>query len=236
MPTSLLTVTPLAASGISHVFDNIPYGPIAWFDASKISGIASGTSLSAWTDISGNGIHLTQASAVSQPTFQGNVQNGLPAVRFVAASKLNLVNNSFTAAQPHTRFLVAKTTNKVATYSLVGSTGAVEHTIFQDTSGRLTGFVNLSVVILGDSSATWNATCFIYNGSTSSGYLNGISTNTTASVATTSQVSLMVGASNNANFANADIAEIIDYGKALTTAEVQQVFNYLGPKWGISIT
>lgn len=68
-------------------------GLILWLPADQIQGIASGASLSAWTDSSLSGSHATQASVVSQPVFFPNVQNGLSAVSFGGASTMQLLQS-----------------------------------------------------------------------------------------------------------------------------------------------
>src|SRR6267378_625885 len=55
-------------------------GLVLWLPADQIQGIASGASLSNWTDSSASASHATQASAVSQPIFVANVRNALSAV------------------------------------------------------------------------------------------------------------------------------------------------------------
>jgi len=57
-------------------------GLVLWLPADQIQGIASGTSLSNWTDSSTSASHATQPSAVSQGVFLINVQNGLGGVVF----------------------------------------------------------------------------------------------------------------------------------------------------------
>jgi hypothetical protein len=58
-------------------------GYIAWWDASQITGHANGASVTSWPDSSGNGYTLT---TTTPPIYTTNVQNGLPAVNFVAGN------------------------------------------------------------------------------------------------------------------------------------------------------
>src|SRR5947208_12277595 len=71
---AFLTGRPLWPSDIT--------GLILWLPGDQIQGIASGTSLSNWTDSSASASHATQASAVSQPVYLSNVQNGFGGVSF----------------------------------------------------------------------------------------------------------------------------------------------------------
>src|SRR5947208_9669827 len=71
---AFLTGRPLWPSDIT--------GLILWLPGDQIQGIASGTSLSNWTDSSASASHATQPSAVSQGVYIANAQNGLGAVAF----------------------------------------------------------------------------------------------------------------------------------------------------------
>src|SRR5213080_33620 len=98
--TSLSALTPsvttFAAFGTGRpLWPSDITGLVLWLPADQIQGIASGASLSAWTDSSTSASHATQASAASQPIFVTNVQNALSAVSFgKAASQLLLSNTS----------------------------------------------------------------------------------------------------------------------------------------------
>src|SRR5439155_13167196 len=86
-------------------------GLVLWLPGDQIQGIASGTSLSNWTDSSASASHATQPSAVSQGIFVTNAQNGLGAVSFgsgigqVMASPTSIFDTStvcFVAASTRT--------------------------------------------------------------------------------------------------------------------------------------
>ncbi|MGH7952074.1 MAG: LamG-like jellyroll fold domain-containing protein, partial [Limisphaerales bacterium] len=61
-----------------------------WFAADAINGLANGSAISNWPDMSGNGDDATQLIASQQPTYLTNAMNGLPVVRFNAASSNEL--------------------------------------------------------------------------------------------------------------------------------------------------
>jgi hypothetical protein len=53
-----------------------------WLDADDASTITlNGSTVSQWNDKSGNGFHLTQATAASQPSYLTNQLNGKPVIR-----------------------------------------------------------------------------------------------------------------------------------------------------------
>jgi hypothetical protein len=56
----------------------------AWFDASVLSSMTfNSTTVSQWNDLSGNGYHATQSTALLQPTYTATGMNGKPALDFL---------------------------------------------------------------------------------------------------------------------------------------------------------
>ena len=81
----------------------IPPSPklVTWFKADGFTGLTSGTPIANWSDASGEGHHATQTNVSQRPTFEANIINGKPVVRFNAASTNYLsfprpVENDFT--------------------------------------------------------------------------------------------------------------------------------------------
>jgi|GEM_PF-6901220 len=56
-----------------------------WLRADGISGVADGSPVATWTDASGNGFAVSQATGSSQPIFRTNQINGKPVLRFNGA-------------------------------------------------------------------------------------------------------------------------------------------------------
>ena len=54
---------------------------IMWLDAGSL-GLANGADVSAWADMSGNGLNATQATTTNMPIFATNIIGSLPVVRF----------------------------------------------------------------------------------------------------------------------------------------------------------
>jgi predicted alpha-1,6-mannanase (GH76 family) len=67
-----------------------PSALVAWFRADAITGLTNGAGVSFWADSSGNGDYALQPLGASQPTYVSAAMNGLPAVRFNAASSSSL--------------------------------------------------------------------------------------------------------------------------------------------------
>jgi hypothetical protein len=63
-----------------------PLSLVAWFKASAITNVASGSPVGTWNDSSGNGYVATQAAGSNQPLYIANAMGGMPVVRFNAAN------------------------------------------------------------------------------------------------------------------------------------------------------
>jgi len=65
-----------------------------WYKADAITGLANGAAVSQWDDSSGNANHATQGTGANQPSYQTNVINGLPVVRFNGTTNRLVITNS----------------------------------------------------------------------------------------------------------------------------------------------
>ena len=96
----------ISASGSlnSDLFPGPP--PDFHLDASRITGLATGSAVSTWEDISGNGRNFTQGTAGNQPTWQAGVLFGKAIVRFVTDDFMSCA--TLVSAQSWTLFTVIK--------------------------------------------------------------------------------------------------------------------------------
>lgn len=101
--------------------------PYAWYDASNSSSvIQSGGLVSQWSDISGNGKHLTQATASARPTT-GTTQNGLDVLGF-STSSVDIPRYVTASTASDWTFLYDGTTNVViaaAARPITGNSGVI---------------------------------------------------------------------------------------------------------------
>lgn len=79
--TLLFSVSAFPQTGPAGV--GSPNTNVFWVKADKgTSSTTNNTPISSWNDQSGNGIHVSQSTAVQQPSFATNVMNGFPAIAF----------------------------------------------------------------------------------------------------------------------------------------------------------
>lgn len=212
----------------------------SWYNAGSISGVSNGANVSAWSDSSGNGHNLSQATTNDQPLLETSDINSLPAVRFNGSTDYMAGTASGFTNQAT---VISMQTVKSAVYG-----GTYE---FGINSGVNTGISNLPwggtmyarSDGIGAGDITWayttpttNILTQEYNGGTTSGqaWWDGVSkgTTTTNSSYNSTINTLTVGAlTPTAYFENTDLAELIAYNVALTTTQRQGIEGYLANKY-----
>jgi hypothetical protein len=80
-----------ATNSIGESTNSLPVGVnmsslVVWFRADALTGLANGTAVSLWPDLTGNGYDAAQNVAGNRPTYAVNSMNGQPAIRFNAAN------------------------------------------------------------------------------------------------------------------------------------------------------
>src|SRR3990167_5180533 len=87
---SLWKISTIGGSSVSLIWSPvIVSGIISWYKADAESAYANSDSISLLTDWSGNGNHATRSGA-TRPTYQTNIINGLPIIRFSATQYLDV--------------------------------------------------------------------------------------------------------------------------------------------------
>jgi hypothetical protein len=103
---------------IDPTTSNVPTsGLLCWFKADN-GAIASGGTVSTWTDVSGNNLSGTQGTTANQPTFVSSASNGLPALGFNGTTQyFGLPNGFANFTSGMSLFVMAKPTLFYNTYA-----------------------------------------------------------------------------------------------------------------------
>lgn len=206
-----------------------------WYDASQLA-LANNDPVASFTDLSGNGRHLLQATASYKPTFLTNRQNGLPGVVGDGVDDY-MQTAPFTLNQPTHYFIVAKInqTNNIGSL-FDGNTGATAR--LARNSGTLP-----------------SGQLFLYSGAFGGPVTSGVDTSlphlyAVLSDGANSKISVDGGSAftGNAGTANAggvnifavpssgqmaaEIYEFIGYNAEITGANLTALQSYLAAKWG----
>ena len=246
--------TGISASVGAYKFDPKSIsGLTLWLDASVDSSFtfSSGTRVSQWNDLSGNGYHFTQSTTTNQPD-RNVTQNGKSSVKMKASTTTYWMQNTAFewAFRPFTVLAVARF--NVGSYSALLSTNALaEFQIGIDASnpaklaisriGQATTASNLTQANTTTSQITYKSAGFqpATNDVTVQIYQNGTAASGTVNISSvgfpTSKSAIGATQDGSADSFGADgfISEIIVYEKELSDGERLFAEEYLKTKWGL---
>lgn len=224
---------------------NLP-GLILWLDASQISGLSDGDSVTNWLDLSGNSNNATQSTASKRPTYQTNEQNGRAGV---LGDGTDDVLDFSSAVIPRTNFSFYVVLRQPSTASLLRIAGNCD-------SGSIDGFILINGSLEGPrywilrnsggggsdismspvpSVGTTYVLRLIMGDSVTTAYVNGASRGTSTCVALgVSGQNLQLfndGASSAASYSNCYLFEILAYNTAHDLQTQSQIEVYLNNRW-----
>lgn len=232
---------------------NIP-GLVVWLDAADSNAVTrSGSAVTYWRDKSPGGIDVSQNTLAAQPTYESNVQNGLPAIRFTTSQMMRSTSN-FTVGQAQTWFISFKAlasgniffveqgpnTNSSDGQFLYGGNNSLmfmtrsgSSRFIDDPAGRGTTPFSTNV---------WYVCGFVtsnINTASTDVYwsINGVPRTCaiTGTVAGTATNQLYINNTSRVPGSN-HMGEIIIYNQALPSNQVRQVERYLAQKWGVTLS
>ncbi len=196
-----------------------------------------------WTDNSPDGNNATQGTAANRPIYKLGEVNGLDIVRFSGLNDADRLDGTLDAAlaQEGTFFIVARETsletsgylfsfdNDDAPFDLGFGFGGNSIEQWDGSSAIEIGTISDSVFNIyalrksatGPATATWK---------------NGTAGGTRVSSKNSTSANFFIGNDSGGNPYDGDIAEIIVYDTALSTANLNNVGNYLETKYGLTWT
>lgn len=221
-------------------------GAVAWWSAN--SGVSASSPVASWLDRIA-GVSLAQAVVANQPTLVANVQNGKPGVRFAAAGPSFLTSSTvpFTAA-PFTVFVVFKAISS-HTGLLVGLFRAGSPTLDRFQMQLVnTGPVNFTIAdsatVVGTNTSTIytpvRAFLATFEERATNDHrvrLDGAGEGFVATSKIPANLDqLRVGNSETAGFdLNADLMELMFFGKQLTTSELNDLHAWISGEYAIAL-
>jgi hypothetical protein len=220
-----------------------------WVDANAISQL-SGTTVSSWSDLSGNGNNFAQATSSRRPTFQDGIINGLPALRFDGVNDY-LASGAVSAMETSQRSWYAvcqPITIKVggvcgSQYSGISAQKALFNTAVVTNGGsRYYTYSRFTTGVTPISTATINTNptylSTIVGNSGYSTFQNGglVGTESGAPLAPTTHVESRIGRHSSANHHfSGYISEHFHFTFELNTCQRTIVDNYISSKYGLAI-
>jgi hypothetical protein len=222
----------------------LPTGLSAWYRADTLVSVSAGA-VTQWGDASGQGRNAVQATGVRQPVAIGSAVNGRPAIRFdgtndrlvIASGVLPLGNN------PYTFFAIARTTNANTNGGIMGggsTSPSLSYNSFRLNQGG--SFINDwgQNAAVTPANTIQNNRVYLYqvDYNTTTGRtirINNVVSGSNAGITRTGAAGdVALGSStlatDNESWAG-DIAEVIVFNRALSSAEITQVQNVLSQKY-----
>ena len=213
-------------------------------DAGNITGLTNGETVATWTDSSGFGRNAT--TAVGAATYQTNVLNGKPVVRF--DEDAFTVNFTTGVTQPVTFFVVAEIqgNNANAAHSTdylfdsdTGTSRIIGGLSLGGSGGKLG--IHAGSTVESSTDLDWQGGFKIYefyfDGASSFVYLDGslLFSGSPGSNGITAADGLQIGSRyNQAQYLNGDIAEFHVYSGMPTLSERNRIGGELELKYGLS--
>lgn len=205
--------------------------PLLWLDASDVSTIAIATGVSEWRDKSGNGLHVSQATATNQPSLVANGINGIQAIDWGTASNSKSLNRS-----------------SLSSYSPVRYYGVADY----DGANPPTGFrtiVSHNYTAAGDILQLQNASVEWWTPGINKTFLNGAETSSGTALSTIANP-FVFGTDNSPSSSRTDVyvgndrnqagrawmgklGEILSFSAIPSSRERSLIEGYLAWKWGI---
>ena len=226
--------TRLLYRGITLHLLNSPVLPDAisnlawWIKADAITGVSNGATFASWPDSSSAGITTAQSDSTKQPLYLTNQINGQPAAQFDGTN--DGLTTTLTVSSAYTIFLVYAPATTSGSHRAIqgasnnyvlGNSGA-SHWLY-DGSSITGGSVTANTPYLLTA---------VYTGSLTTLSVNGTAVGNNTSNGTPGAVVLgAVGAFTEP--ANALIAEIVVYSRALSSSEITTVQGYLANKYAL---
>jgi hypothetical protein len=197
----------------------------------------TGSDLARWEDLSGNGRHAVQSTPASRPSIVSAALNGRQVRRFNGTSQfLRTGALSATLSQPVDWFVVFKATNTINrrvfdVETISGATGPRNTMLL---NGGASHIFAGNLLTTSYSSTSWGINHARFNGSNAFWTRNGASL-VTGNAGSEGCSSVVIGAFRTlvSDFFQGDIAEILVFQSALSTADRQAVETYLNAKWAI---
>ena len=219
-------------------------GLAAWYDASNAASITlNGSTVSQWSDLSGNGQHQVQGSASLQPNYSATNANGKPALTTTGTQWMQA--SAFASSSAATIFLVWKiasaagtpyifqrgTVNDVHSFLMNPGTNQIQARRGSSNQGTATvsGLGTADIWRVG--TLVFSTTLSrIYNG-------NSVGTDNTATVSAPSgnKVLTLFALDSATRAGQPGIAEFFYYSSQLDDTQQAAVRTYLGKKWAITL-
>lgn len=213
-----------------------------WLDAADSSSITiTSGRVSQWDDKSGNGYHVSQATAGLRPTYSATALNSLPGLVYDSTGRV-LANTTAFMNLEYSIFAVADFDSFTGYYQRLISAstdvlllfgGGASNFITMFRNGATWGDINPNTPLVDVTSAS---VLGVVKGNGGTGaatpYVNGTAQNAeNASIASSHDIT--IGSTLSSQYFEGSVSEVIITSSLTTTDERQKIEGYLAHKWGL---
>lgn len=225
-------------------FSPLDLSPIEWLKAPQLAVLPDGTGLALYTDESGNGNSLVQATGANQPLYKTTGPKGKPYVLSDGISQY--MDKAFALSQPTTIYLVFKYVSFASGATLIDG--------FNPNSARITDFNgagqlglyagNFGPTVTVDNN--WHALKVVFNGASSGCILDG-GPNSPPRVGDSGKVSTGDAGTNAAGgltfgcyaglsaFGNFALVELVEIAGVTSGGNDTSMFGYFSDNYGTAV-
>ena len=219
-------------------------GLAAWYDASNAASITlNGSTVSQWSDLSGNGRHQIQGSASLQPTYNASGLNGKGTLTTSGTQWMQA--SAFASSSSATIFLVWKIASVAGTPFIFqrGSVNDVHSFLMNPGTNQIQarrGSSNQGTATVSGlgTADIWRVGTLVFS-TTLSRIYNGSSVGTdntaTVSAPVGNKVLTLFALDSATRQGHPGIAEFLYYSSQLDDTQQAAVRTHLGNKWGITL-
>jgi hypothetical protein len=215
----------------------------AWYKADSLS-LNDGDGVSSWTDSSGNGNDVSQATSARQPTFETNELNSKPVIRYDGSNDIlsdgDIADLDVGTGDIWMASVFKSTDDGGAQFFL--EKGSTTFALMTSAAGILQARIGGTTNIPQQSAGNWSRTGFVIVtasrvSSSCNGFVNGsdmTTTGTTNSGSISNSNVLDLGATAvGGQPMTGDIAEVLVGGATLSTEDRQKIEGYLAHRYGL---
>lgn len=199
-------------------------------DVATIAALGFAVSVKKLYDQSGNGRDLNQATLANMPTITLSGLGALPILVFDGTASTMTVTSVAAAAQPFTFSFVVKSTNKRAGILDQGVTG-VDSLHSGVTANKLAMLASTGTTYTVSDNVV-HAVQNIFNGASSTGYVDGVSNSISIGTAALDTSSCTVGSEGGANFLNGILQELGIWTGAFSGGNLSSMDSNQRTYWG----
>lgn len=236
VPAVTFTLTPLAPTvAATSAFSPADLSPAAWWDASDTGTVTTSSgAVTDWTDKSGNGWHLAQATSGRRPDYISSAINGLHAIQWPSTDNprsLDSASGSLTVKEVYV--VLECSTSSFSNYEgiFASRNNSLSETIGGQSSGNGLQVTDLPAYVNGNNSTDLNGDVFPEIESPSLWRF----VVPTSGWPTTSGVTIGMDRALNSfdRGWNGYIAEVVVFSTALSSGDRADLETHLMDKWGI---